>query len=89
MLPCPPLNCGTPALAYGRQAGYPFLDRDGAGGEESFRSVKEALRLTESENRPGATAMVYGDVPEAYWRVADQTRAIDVFRDGRVAGADK
>lgn len=83
------LNCGTLALAYGTLAGYQILDRDRAGGEASFRSAREALTLTEPENRPGATAMVYRDVSEAYWKIGDRTRAIDVFKDGRAAGADK
>ena len=83
------LNCGTLALAYGTLAGYQILDRDRTGGEASFRSAREALTLTEPENRPGATAMVYRDVSEAYWKIGDRTRAIDVFKDGRAAGADK
>ncbi len=84
-----PLNCGTLALAYGTLASYQILDRDRAGGEESFRSAREALGLTEPENRPGAIAMVYRDVSEAYWKIGDRARAIDVFKEGRAAGADQ
>ncbi len=83
------LNCGTLALAYGTLAGYQILDGDRTGGEGSFRSAREALRLTDPANRASATAMVYRDVSEAYWKMGDRARAIDVFNEGRIAGADK
>ena len=83
------VNCGTLALAYGTLAGYQILDGDSTAGEVSFRSAKEALGLTDLENRASATAMVYRDVSEAYWRTGDRARAIDVFKEGRTAGADK
>ncbi|CAN0395125.1 unnamed protein product, partial [Phaeothamnion confervicola] len=82
------VNCGTLALAYGTLARYQILDGDRAAGEGSFRSAKEALRLTDLETRSGATAVVYGDVSEAFWKVGDRARAIDVFEEGRAAGAD-
>src|SRR6185369_8350736 len=62
------LNCGTLALAYGTLAGYQILDGDTAAGELSFRSAKGALGQTAPANRASATAMVYRDVSEAYWR---------------------
>jgi hypothetical protein len=82
------VNCGTLALAYGSLASYQILGRDRAGGEESFRDAKAALRLTAPENKASATAIVYRDVSEAYWKIGDKTRAIDVFKDGRSAGGD-
>jgi hypothetical protein len=83
------LNCGTLALAYGTLAGYQILDGHRAAGEGSFGSAKEALRLTDLATRPSATAMVYRDVSEAFWKVGDRARAVDVFNEGRAAGADK
>ena len=82
------LNCGTLALAYGTLASYQILDRDRAGGEESFRNARQALRLVDPPSKASATAMVYRDVSEAYWKMGDRARAIDVFKDGRNAGAD-
>lgn len=82
------LNCGTLALAYGTLAGYQILDGDKAAGEGSFSSAKGALSLTDPETRPSATAMVYRDVSEAYWKVGDRARAVAVFNEGRAAGAD-
>ena len=41
------------------------------------------------ETRPSATAMVYRDVSEAFWKVGDRARAVAVFKEGRAAGADK
>ncbi len=87
--PATTLNCGTLALAYGTLAGYQIMDGDRTAGEGSFRSAKEALSLTNPENRASATAMVYRDVSEAYWKVGDRARAVDVFKEGRTAGADK
>lgn len=87
--PAATLNCGTLALAYGTLAGYQIMDGDRTSGEGSFRSAKEALGLTDLEIRPSATAMVYRDVSEAFWKVGDRARAIDVFKEGRTAGADK
>ena len=83
------LNCGTLALAYGTLAGYQILDGDRTAGEASFSGAKEALSLTDHESRPSATAMVYLDVSEAFWKVGDRARAIDVFNEGRTAGADR
>lgn len=81
-------NCGTLALAYGSLAGYQILDGDLAAGERSFRNAKQALSQTASENRSSATAMVYRDVSEAYWKVGDKARAVAVFKEGRDAGGD-
>ena len=83
------LNCGTLALAYGTLAGYQILDGDRTAGEGSFRNAKDALHLTDPANRASATAMVYRDVSEAFWKVGDQERAIAVFKEGRAAGADQ
>ena len=83
------LNCGTLALAYGALANYQILDGDRAAGEASFSSAKEALSLTEIATRPSASAMVYRDVSEAFWKVGDRPRAVAVFNEGRAAGADK
>ena len=55
------LNCGTLALAYGTLASYQILDRDRAGGEESFRNARQALRLVDPPSKASATAMVYRD----------------------------
>jgi hypothetical protein len=82
------LNCGTLALAYGTLAGYQIVDGDKAAGESSFSSAKRALGLMDVANRPSATAMVYRDVSEAFWKVGDRARAIAVFDEGRAAGAD-
>ncbi len=81
-------NCGTLALAYGTLAGYQILDGDRMGGERSFGSAKVALRWTDPDNRSSATAMVYRDVSEAFWRVGDRARAVAVFKEGRAAGGD-
>jgi hypothetical protein len=83
------LNCGTLALAYGSLAGYQILDGDRAAGEGSFRSAKAALSLTDPKIRSSATAVVYRDVSEAFWKVGDRARAIAVFKEGRAAGADQ
>jgi hypothetical protein len=81
-------NCGTLALAYGTLAGYQILDGDKAAGERSFGSAKRALAWMDLEYKPGATAMVYRDVSEAFWKVGDRARAVAVFQEGRAAGAD-
>lgn len=83
------VNCGTLALAYGTLARYQILDGDRMGGEGSFRSAKQALRITDIETRASATAAVYSDVSEAFWKTGDRARAIDVFKEGRSAGADQ
>ena len=83
------LNCGTLALAYGTLAGYQILDGDSTAGEGSFSSAKGALSLTDPGTRSSATAMVYRDVSEAFWKVGDRGRALAVFNEGRAAGADK
>lgn len=83
------LNCGTLALAYGTLAGYQILGGDSTAGEGSFSSAKEALSLTDLETRSSATAMVYRDVSEAFWKVGDRARAVAVFNEGRASGADK
>jgi len=82
------LNCGTLALAYGALAGYQILDGDRAAGERSFGSAKGALGRTNPENRPSATAIVYRDVSEAFWKTGDRARAVAVFKEGRAAGGD-
>ena len=83
------VNCGTLALAYGTLARYQILDGDRMGGESSFRSAKQALRLTDPEFRAGATGVVYGDVSEAFWKAGDRARAVDIFKEGTTAGADQ
>ncbi|MDP2374900.1 hypothetical protein [Reyranella sp.] len=83
------LNCGTLALAYGTLAGYQIMDGDRTAGEESFVSAKGALSLTDPAIRASATAMVYRDVSEAFWKTGDRTRAVAVFKEGRAAGADQ
>ncbi|MGZ5902387.1 MAG: hypothetical protein ACXWK3_21795 [Reyranella sp.] len=83
------LNCGTLALAYGTLAGYQILGGDSPAGEASFGSAKEALSLTDPETRASATAMVYRDVSEAFWKAGDRARAVTVFNEGRAAGADE
>ena len=83
------LNCGTLALAYGTLAGYQIMDGDRTAGEGSFSSAKGALSLTDLAIRPSATGIVYRDVSEAFWKVGDRARAVAVFNEGRVAGADK
>lgn len=83
------LHCGTLALAYGTLAGYQIMDGDRSGGEESFVSAKGALSLTDPAIRASATAMVYRDVSEAFWKKGDRTRAITVFKEGSAAGADQ
>ena len=81
-------NCGTLALAYGSLAEYQILNGDKAAGESSFGSARGALAWTDSANRPSATAMVYQDVSEAFWKTGDRARAVVVFNEGRAAGAD-
>ena len=81
-------NCGTLALAYSSLAQYQILDGDRAGGENSFNGAREALGRMDVANKPGATAMVYRDVSEAYWKMGDRARAVAVFKEGRAAGAD-
>lgn len=83
------LYCGTLALAYGTLAGYQIMDGDRTAGEESFISAKGALSLTDPAYRASATAMVYRDVSEAFWKTGDRTRAVAVFKEGRAAGADQ
>ena len=83
------LNCGTLALAYGTLASYQILDGDRTAGERSFIIAKGTLSVTDLETRPSATAMVYRDVSEAFWKIGDRARAVDVFNEGRTAGADK
>jgi hypothetical protein len=83
------VNCGTLALAYGTLARYQILDGDRTAGEGSFRSAKRALGMTDLETRASATAAVYSDVSEAFWKTGDRARAIDVFKEGRTAGADQ
>ncbi len=81
-------NCGTLALAYGALAEYQILDGDKTAGERSFGSAKAMLGWMDRENKPSATAMVYRDVSEAFWKVGDRARAIAVFNEGRAAGGD-
>jgi hypothetical protein len=86
--PSSTINCGTLALAYSSLAEYQILGGDRTAGESSFSSAKGALALTDRQNRPSATAIVYGDVSEAFWKVGDRARAVAVFNDGRAAGGD-
>jgi len=83
------LECGTLALAYSTLATYQILDGDRTAGEASFRSAKQALGLTDLAIKPSAAGIVYRDVSEAFWKMGDRARAIDVFKEGRAAGADK
>jgi hypothetical protein len=83
------LNCGTLALSYGTLAGYQILDGDSTAGEGSFSNAKGALSLTDPRIRSSATAVVYRDVSEAFWKVGDRARAVAVFTEGRAAGADE
>jgi hypothetical protein len=82
------LNCGTLALAYSSLAEYQILDGDKRGGENSFKSAKEALDLIDPKQKPSAIAMVYRDVSEAFWKVGDRARAVTIFNEGRAAGGD-
>jgi hypothetical protein len=86
--PSTSFNCGTLALAYGSLAEYQILDGDVVAGESSFSSAKSALSWMNSADRPSATAMVYRDVSESYWKVGDRARATVVFNEGRAAGGD-
>jgi hypothetical protein len=81
-------NCGTLALAYGSLAEYQILHGDTAAGEGSFSRAKEALGWTDHANRASATAIVYRDVCEAFWKAGDRARAAAVFKEGRAAGGD-
>jgi hypothetical protein len=40
------------------------------------------------QDRASATAIVYGDVSEAFWKMGDRARAVAVFKEGRAAGGD-
>jgi hypothetical protein len=82
------VNCGTLALAYATLASCQILDGDRTAGEESLIGAKGALALTNPEIKASATAMVYRDVSEAYWKLGDRARAVAVFKEGSVAGAD-
>ena len=82
------VNCGTLALAYSTVAQYQILDGDWRAGERSFAAAKRTLPMVEPANKPSATAMVYRDVSEAYWKVANKPRAVAVFNEGREAGGD-
>ena len=82
------INCGTLALAYSSLAEYQILDGDKAAGESSFSNAQRALRWMDHGNRPSATAIVYRDVSEAFWKVGDRARAVAVFKEGRAAGGD-
>ena len=82
------INCGTLALAYASLAEYQILGGDRSAGESSFNGAREALGWMDVANKPGATAMVYRDVSEAYWKMGDRPRAVAVFKEGRAAGAD-
>jgi hypothetical protein len=82
------VNCGTLALAYSTVAQYQILDGDWRAGERSFQAAKRTLPMVEPANKPSATAMVYRDVSEAYWKVGNKPRAVAVFNEGREAGGD-
>jgi hypothetical protein len=81
-------NCGTLALAYSSLARYQILGGDRAAGESSFASARRALGLMDRQDRASATAIVYGDVSEAFWKMGDRARAVAVFKEGRAAGGD-
>jgi len=81
-------NCGTLALAYGSLAQYQILNGDKTAGERSFSNAQRALGWMDRADRPSATAMVYHDVSEAFWKVGDRARAVAVFKQGRAAGGD-
>ena len=81
-------NCGTLALAYGSLAEYQILNGEMVAGEGSFMQAQDALKRTDSANRSSATAMVYRDVSEAFWKIGNRERAIEVFKAGRAAGGD-
>ena len=83
------LHCGTLALAYSTLAGYQIMDGDKSGGEDSFILAKGALSLTNPANKRSATAIVYRDVSEAFWKMGDRGRAIAIFKEGSAAGADQ
>ena len=82
------VNCGTLALAYSTVAQYQILDGDWRAGERSFAAAKRTLPMVEPANKPSATAMVYRDVSEAYWKIGNKPRAVAVFNEGREAGGD-
>ena len=82
------VNCGTLALAYSTVAQYQILDGDWRGGERSFQAAKRTLPMVEPANKASATAMVYRDVSEAYWKIGNKPRAVAVFNEGREAGGD-
>jgi L-asparaginase II len=86
--PTKSINCGTLALAYSSLAKSQILGGDRASGESSFSSARRALGLMDRRDRASATAMVYGDVSEAFWKVGDRARAVAVFKEGRAAGGD-
>ena len=54
-----------------------------------FQQCQRGVELDGSGTRSSATAMVYRDVSEAFWKVGDRARAVAVFNEGRAAGADK
>lgn len=81
-------NCGTLALAYSSLAEYQILHGDKAAGENSFRSAKGALALTDPANKASATGMVFHDVSDAYWKAGDKARARAIFKEGSAAGGD-
>jgi hypothetical protein len=82
------VNCGTLALAYSTVAQYQILDGDWRAGERSFQAAKRTLPMVEPANKASATAMVYRDVSEAYWKIGNKPRAVAVFNEGREAGGD-
>jgi hypothetical protein len=81
-------NCGTLALAYGSLAEYQILTGDKVAGDRSFGRAKDAIGRMDRADRPSATAMVFRDVSEAYWKTGDRARAVVVFNEGRAAGGD-
>jgi hypothetical protein len=86
--PAKTTNCGTLALAYSSVAKYQIVDGNRAAGETSFSSAKMALGWMDRQDKPSATAIVYGDVSEAFWKIGDRARAVAVFKEGRAAGGD-
>ena len=82
------INCGTLALAYGSLAQYQIAAGDRAGGEASFGSAKDAMRIMDRDHLPATAGVVYRDVSEAFWKTGDKARATAVIEEGRLAGGD-
>jgi len=55
---------------------------------KQLRVRQGSARSDDRANRASATAMVYRDVSEAFWKIGDRRRAVAVFKEGRAAGGD-